>query len=146
MARRQRHGHVRATSRRASGTAQLQARSVVMRRWRQRCHHGTGTETIVAPATATVVGAVGRRADRRPSGTAKPRQGHGGHGQPVRGHTRAHGTTARRRGSATRGDHAHGAGHHKAVTCTNFKALITTKPLLLNLNRLHYTQDGIWNY
>ena len=32
------------------------------------------------------------------------------------------------------------------VTSTNFKALITTKPLLLNLNRLHYTQDGIWNY
>ena len=108
-----------------------------------------GAKAAAALATAVVVGAVGCRADRRPSGAAraaKPWQGHGGHGQPVRAHARAHGTTARRRGSATRGDHAHGARHHKVVTRPNFKALITTEPLLLNLNRLHYTQDGIWNY
>ena len=103
----------------------------------------------MAPAAAAVAGAVRRRADRRPSGAAraaKLRQGHDGHGKPVRGHARAHGTTTWPRGSATRGDHAHGARQHKAMTCRNFKVLITTKPLLLNLNRLHYTQDGIWNY
>ena len=41
------------------------------------------------------------------------------------------------------GDRAPGANQPETSTCTNFKALIKTKPLLLNLNRLHYTQDGI---
>ena len=34
----------------------------------------------------------------------------------------------------------------RQVTRTTFKALNTTKRLLLNLNHLNYTQDGIWNY
>ena len=118
---------------------------MVRRWWWQRHHRDASVEAATAPAVATVAGAVGRRADRWPSGVAraaKPWQGHGGHGQPVRGHARAHSTTAQRFELATRGDHAHGAIQYKVVTCTNFKALITTKPLLLNLNRLHYTQDA----
>ena len=42
-----------------------------------------------------------------------------------------------------RGDHAHDANYPEAVSCTNFKAPIKTKRLLLDLNHLHHAQDGI---
>ena len=45
-----------------------------------------------------------------------------------------------------RGDRAPGANQPETSTSMNFKALITTKPLLLNLTWLHNTQDGIYNY
>ena len=45
-----------------------------------------------------------------------------------------------------RGDRAHGANYPEAVSCMNFKALIQTKLMKLELNRLHYAKEGTSNY
>ena len=98
--------------------------------------------------TALMAVAQGRAAGRGAYGSlrltmVKPRQAN----QPS---VAAQGDRARRdhvRGMGRpRSDHTPNANQLETSTCMNFKALITTKPLLLNLNRLHYTPDGIWNY
>ena len=45
-----------------------------------------------------------------------------------------------------RGDRVHGAKHTEDVSCTNFKVLIQTKLMKLELNRLHYAKEGTSNY
>ena len=45
-----------------------------------------------------------------------------------------------------RGDHVHGTNLPNAVSCTNFKASIATKLLMLTLNRLHYAKEGLLGY
>ena len=69
-------------------------------------------------------------------------------GQSSRGRPRAAsrvraGQSAWRRQTPERGDRAHAANQPETVSCMNFKAPIKTKRLLLDLNHLHHTQDGI---
>ena len=49
----------------------------------------------------------------------------------------------RRRQPLTRGDRAHAGEANRKRAMHDFKACTATKPLLLNINGLHYTQDGI---
>jgi len=44
------------------------------------------------------------------------------------------------------GDHTHLANQPEIMSCTNFKASIKTKRLLLELNHLHHAQEGISGY
>ena len=51
-----------------------------------------------------------------------------------------------RDGGWPRGDRAHGANHPEAVSCTNFKALVKTKLMILEPSHLHHAQESILGY
>ena len=140
--RKERQAHMRnatgeghsSTTVRGSGSAELSRGAACKRVAAVAGHHGprlTGS----------------RRCGQSGQGTTEPWPGRDGLDRPMRG-------SARARGAPKHGDAEFphevtartGTASPSHTTCTNFKALITTKPLLLNLNRLHYTQDGIWNY
>ena len=107
-------------------------------------HDGSDSAAAAAPMAAARGWAAGRGASGSLRlASARPRR-------PDRPSVVAQGDRARHDHvhsvGRPRGDSAPGANQPETSTRTNFKALITTKPLLLNLNRLHYTQDVIWNY
>ena len=139
----ERQAHIRNTT----GEGSQQLSSV---RQRQRSSGSTELGRRVACRAAAAAGHRGPRltgsgrCGQSGQGTTEPRLGRDGLGRPMRG-------SARARGAPKHGDAEFphevtartGTASPSHTTCTNFKALITTKPLLVNLNRLHYTQDGI---
>jgi len=87
-----------------------------------------------------------RRCSQSSQGATEPRPGRDGLGRPTRDSARARG--ASRQGNAEHDDTVttHTRGSNRGREVHGFKALTVTKPLLLNLNRFHYTQGGIWGY
>ena len=58
-----------------------------------------------------------------------------------------HGVTSRDAAMcAARGGRAHGANHPEIVTCTNFKAPVKTKRMILEPSHLHHAQESILGY
>jgi hypothetical protein len=78
-----------------------------------------------------------RRCGQSSQGTAEPRLGQDGLGRPTCGSARACGVAAWPHQARQRGDCARTGKTIEDVRCMDFKALTTTKPLHLNLNRLY---------
>ena len=118
------------------------------RQHRQWLRHGVGGSVAwwgwQQQHLATQAAAVAPRG--RSQTMARPLPGQSSRGRPRTAARVRVGQLGWRRRALEHGDRTLAANQPETMSCTNFKASIKTKRLLLELNHLHHAQEGISGY